>query len=109
MKFAAIADPPFPTSKRDVQAFLGCLNNYSRFIQNKAIDGAVGLFPGAISSPPACKSFELLKQSIAKALILGHFNSDSDVHVIIYANYWAQSCTLIQITTTNCTQGNFAV
>ncbi|KAE8957322.1 hypothetical protein PR001_g31414 [Phytophthora rubi] len=38
---AAIAELPFPKSKKGMQAFLGALNYYNRFIQNMAVYGAV--------------------------------------------------------------------
>ncbi|POM70810.1 Hypothetical protein PHPALM_12701 [Phytophthora palmivora] len=40
-KTLAIAELPFPKSKKGIQAFLGALNYYGRFIQNLAVYGAV--------------------------------------------------------------------
>ncbi|GMF27096.1 unnamed protein product [Phytophthora fragariaefolia] len=40
-KLAAIAELPFPTSKKGMQAFLGTLNYSGRFILNSAVYGAV--------------------------------------------------------------------
>ena len=39
-KLAAIADLPFPTSKKGAQTFLEALNDYIRFNQNMTIYGA---------------------------------------------------------------------
>ncbi|GMF44516.1 unnamed protein product [Phytophthora fragariaefolia] len=40
-KMAAIAELPFPATKKGLQAFLGALNYYGRFIQNLAVYGAI--------------------------------------------------------------------
>ncbi|GMF31679.1 unnamed protein product [Phytophthora fragariaefolia] len=70
-KIAAIAELPFPTSKKGMQGFLGALNYYSRFIQNRAV-------------------------KVANASILRHFDSAKEVHNMLFANAWALSSTLLQ-------------
>ena len=101
-KLAAIAEIPFPTLKKDMQEFLGALNYYSRFIQNRTIYGAALYqlkeddFLGSPDLATARESFELLKQSIVKAPTLRHFDQGLIVHVMIFANDWAKSSTLLQ-------------
>ncbi|GMF50557.1 unnamed protein product [Phytophthora fragariaefolia] len=58
-KMAAITELPFPKTKKGMQAFLGALNYYGRFIQNLVVYGAVlhqmkedDFTPGAISPQP---------------------------------------------------------
>ena len=53
-------------------------------------------FLGSPALAEARESFELLKQSIVKAPILRHFVQGLDVHVMIFANYWALRSTLMQ-------------
>ena len=42
------------------------------------------------------KSFKLLKESIAKGPIVRHFDLKLDLHVMIFANVWVLSSTLMQ-------------
>ena len=42
-------------------------------------------------------SFAMLQQQIIKAPVLRHLVSISDIHVILFANYWALSSTSMQI------------
>ncbi|GMF54770.1 unnamed protein product [Phytophthora fragariaefolia] len=62
-KLAAIAELPFPSSKKGMQLFLGALNYYGRFIQGLAVYGAVlyqlndeDFAPGGTSVLPAGRS-----------------------------------------------------
>ncbi|KAG3078383.1 hypothetical protein PI124_g19969 [Phytophthora idaei] len=99
---AAIAELPFPKSKKEMQAFLGALNYYGRFIQNFADYGAVlyqlkdaDFEPGGdLTSAKA--SFAELKKRVAVAPILCHFDSVKEVHIMLYVNDWALSSTLMQ-------------
>ncbi|GMF26488.1 unnamed protein product [Phytophthora fragariaefolia] len=85
-----------------VQAFLGALNYYNRFIQDFAIYGAA-LYqvreedsgPGGDLSP-AKRSFAALQAKVADAPILRHFDRAKEVHVMLFANDWALSTTLMQ-------------
>ncbi|GMF42917.1 unnamed protein product [Phytophthora fragariaefolia] len=99
-KLKAIAELSFPKTKKGVQAFLGALNYYSRFIQ--AVYGAAlyqvgeedfGL-GGDLST--AQRSFKALQTKVAGAPILKHFDGAKEVHVMLFANDWALRTTLMQ-------------
>ncbi|KAE8980835.1 hypothetical protein PR001_g24180, partial [Phytophthora rubi] len=102
-RLAAIAEIPFPRNKKGMQAFLGALNYYSRFIQNLAVYGAVLYqlkeddFGSSTDLSAAKASFAELKRKVVEAPILRHFDSAKDVHVMLFANEWALSSTLMQI------------
>ncbi|GMF39309.1 unnamed protein product [Phytophthora fragariaefolia] len=85
-KLAAIVELPFPTSKKGMQGFLGALNYYSRFIQNMAV--------GDLAA--AKLAFAESKTKVANAPILRHFASAREVHIMLFANAWAPSNTLLQ-------------
>ncbi|KAE8898883.1 hypothetical protein PF001_g25792 [Phytophthora fragariae] len=86
-----------------MQAFLGALNYYSRFIQNLAVYDAVLYqlkeddFGSSTDLSAAQASFAELKRKVIEAPILRHFDSVKDVHVMLFANEWALSSTLMQI------------
>ncbi|KAE9288168.1 hypothetical protein PR003_g25867, partial [Phytophthora rubi] len=71
-KLAAIAEIPFPRNKKGMQAFLGALNYYSRFIQNLAVYGAVLYqlkeddFGSSTDLSAAKASFAELKRKVIK-------------------------------------------
>ncbi|KAE8980608.1 hypothetical protein PR003_g24819 [Phytophthora rubi] len=73
-KLAAIAEIPFPRNKKGMQAFLGALNYYSRFIQNLAVYGAVLYqlkeddFDSSTDLSAAKASFAELKRKVVEAL-----------------------------------------
>ncbi|KAE9034111.1 hypothetical protein PR002_g8314 [Phytophthora rubi] len=101
-KLTAITELSFPTSKKGMQPFLGALNYYSRFIQDYAVYGAT-LYQlkdadfgteGELTTARRC--FETLKQKVADAPILRHFDRTKEVHVTLFANEWALSTTLMQ-------------
>ncbi|KAH7491753.1 Retrovirus-related Pol polyprotein from transposon 17.6 [Phytophthora ramorum] len=101
-KLAAITELSFPRSKKGMQSFLGALNYYSRFIQDFAVYGATlyqlkdtDFGPGGDLST-AKRSFAALKQKVADAPILRHFDRSKSVHVMLFANEWALSTTLMQ-------------
>ncbi|KAG3181215.1 hypothetical protein PC128_g15232 [Phytophthora cactorum] len=101
-KLAAITELSFPTSKRGLQPFLGALDYYSRFIQDFEVYGAV-LYQlkeedfGPRSDLSVVQSaFEALQTKVAKAPILKHFDRTKEVHVMLFANEWALSTTLMQ-------------
>ncbi|GMG16544.1 unnamed protein product [Phytophthora fragariaefolia] len=98
----AIAELSFPKTKKGVQAFLGALNYYSRFIQDFAVYGAAldqvreeDFGPGGDRST-AQRSFKALQTKVADAPILKHFDEAKEVHVMLFANEWALSTTLMQ-------------
>ena len=41
--------------------------------------------------------FAMLQQQILKALVLRHFDTNADVHVMFFANFWALSSTLMEM------------
>ncbi|KAG2769069.1 hypothetical protein PC129_g23954 [Phytophthora cactorum] len=101
-KLAAITELSFPTSKRGMQSFLGALNYYNCFIQDFAVYGAAlyqlkeeDLGPGGDLSV-AQRAFEALQTKVSEAPILKHFNRIKEVHVMLFANEWALSTTLMQ-------------
>ncbi|KAG2990725.1 hypothetical protein PC128_g12638 [Phytophthora cactorum] len=85
-----------------MQSFLGALNYYSRFIQDFAVYGAA-LYqlkeeyfgPGGDLSL-AHRVFEALQTKVAEAPILKHFERIKEMHVMLFANEWALSTTLMQ-------------
>ncbi|GMF54705.1 unnamed protein product [Phytophthora fragariaefolia] len=100
-KLKAIAELSFPKTKKGVQAFLGALNYYSRFIQDFAVYGAAlyqvreeDFGPGGDLST-AQRSFKALQTKVADVPILKHFDGAKEVHVMLFANDWALSTTLM--------------
>ncbi|GMF61158.1 unnamed protein product [Phytophthora fragariaefolia] len=96
-KMAEIAELPFPTTKKGMQAFLGALNYYGRFIQNLAVYGAIlyqikedDFAPGG-DLTAAKAAFAELKTKVIEAPMLRHFDSATDVHIMLFANEWALS------------------
>ncbi|KAG3096622.1 hypothetical protein PI125_g15928 [Phytophthora idaei] len=101
-KLAAITELSFPTSKRGMQSFRGALNYYSRFIQDFAVYGAAlyqlkeeDFGPGGDLSV-AQRAFEALQTKVVEAPILKHFDRTKEVQVMLFANEWALSTTLMQ-------------
>ncbi|GMF62090.1 unnamed protein product [Phytophthora fragariaefolia] len=101
-KLKAITELSFPKTKKGVQAFLGALNYYSRFIQDFAVYGAAlyqvrgeDFGPGGDLST-AKRSFKALQTKVADAPILKPFDGAKEVHVMLFANDWALSTTLMQ-------------
>ncbi|OWZ00521.1 LOW QUALITY PROTEIN: hypothetical protein PHMEG_00028268 [Phytophthora megakarya] len=102
-KMTAITKLPFPKSKKGMQQFIGSLNYYSRFIQDFAAYGAAlyqlkedDFFEGG-DLAVAKESFTALQRKVADALILRNFDAKKDVHIMLYANEWALSATLMQL------------
>ncbi|OWY98991.1 hypothetical protein PHMEG_00030094 [Phytophthora megakarya] len=102
-KMTAITKLPFPKSKKGMQQFLGSLNYYSRFIQDFAVYGAAlyqlkedDFFEGG-DFAAAKESFTALQRKVADAPILRHFDAKKEVHIMLYANEWALSATLMQM------------
>ncbi|GMF30564.1 unnamed protein product [Phytophthora fragariaefolia] len=85
-KLKAITELSFPKTKKGVQAFLGALNYYSRFIQDVAVYGAAlyqvreeDFGPGGDLST-AKRSFTALQAKVADAPILRHFDRAKEAH-----------------------------
>ena len=78
--------------KKGMQAFLGAINYYSRFIQNIAEYKAVlyqlkeDEFFSEANLVGARASFCMLQERIVKAPVLRHFVSTANVHVMVFAN-----------------------
>ncbi|OWY92180.1 hypothetical protein PHMEG_00038922, partial [Phytophthora megakarya] len=79
------------------------LNYYSRFIQDFAVYGAAlyqltedDFFDGG-DLAAAKENFSALQRKVADAPILRHFDAKKEVHIMLYANEWALSATLMQI------------
>ncbi|OWY96015.1 hypothetical protein PHMEG_00033827 [Phytophthora megakarya] len=87
-----------------MQQFLGSLNYYSRFMQDFAVYGAAlyqlkedDFSEGGGDLAAAKESFTALQQKVTEAPILRHFDSKKEVHIMLYANEWALSATLMQM------------
>ncbi|GMF55640.1 unnamed protein product [Phytophthora fragariaefolia] len=102
-KMTAIAELPFPTTKKGMQAFIAALNYYGRFIQNLVVYGVIlyqikedDFAPGG-DLTAAKAAFTELKTKVVEAPILRHFDSAKDVHIMLFANEWALSSTMMQM------------
>ncbi|BHF81006.1 hypothetical protein SprV_0702413500 [Sparganum proliferum] len=88
-KIAAIRDFPPPTSKRQLQRFLGMANFYRRFLPNCAdtILPLTSLLSGSKPTfeltPAALTSFEQVKALLADATLLTHFHADVPISVMV--------------------------
>ncbi|KAG6590563.1 uncharacterized protein IUM83_18356 [Phytophthora cinnamomi] len=86
-----------------MQSFLDALNYYNRFIQDFAVYGAALYqlkeddFAPEGDLTVARRSFQALQDKVAAAPILRHFDRTKDVHVMLFANKWALSSTLLQL------------
>ncbi|GMG17673.1 unnamed protein product [Phytophthora fragariaefolia] len=87
---------------RRMQGFFGALNYYSPFIQNMAVYGAVlyqlkdADFADGGHLAAAKLAFAELKTKGSNAPILHHFDSSKEVYIMLFANAWALSSTLLQ-------------
>ncbi|KAJ8569048.1 hypothetical protein ON010_g6213 [Phytophthora cinnamomi] len=102
-KLDAITKLSFPRTKKGMQSFLGALNYYNRFIQDFAVYGAAlyqlkedDFAPGG-DLTVARRSFQALQDKVAAAPILRHFDRTKEIHVMLFANEWALSSTLLQL------------
>ncbi|GMF22523.1 unnamed protein product [Phytophthora fragariaefolia] len=102
-KLTEIAKLPFPKTKKGVQSFLGAINYSGRFIQDFAAYGAApyqlkddNFKPGGDLSI-ARPSFAALQRKLADAPILRHFDKSKDVHLMLFANEWVLSTTILQM------------
>ncbi|KAG3146175.1 hypothetical protein PC128_g24061 [Phytophthora cactorum] len=81
---------------------LAAVTKLSRFVQDFAVYGAAlcqlkeeDFGPGGDLSV-AQRAFEALQTKVAEAPILKHFDQTKEVHVMLFANEWALSTTLMQ-------------
>nr|VZI47770.1 unnamed protein product [Spirometra erinaceieuropaei] len=101
-KVAAIRDFPPPTSKRQLQRFLGMVNFYRRFLPNCA-DTILPL-TDLLSGPKrtfeltsaALTSFEQVKDLLADATLLTHFHADAPISLMVDASNVAVGAVLQQ-------------
>ncbi|BHF83514.1 hypothetical protein SprV_0902665700 [Sparganum proliferum] len=90
-KVAAIPDFPPPTSKRQLQRFLGMVNFYRRFLPNCAdtILPLTSLLSGSKRTfeltPAALTSFEQVKTLFADAALLTHFHAYAPISLMVDA------------------------
>nr|VZI24196.1 unnamed protein product [Spirometra erinaceieuropaei] len=101
-KVAAIRDFPPPTSKRQLQRFLGMVNFYRRFLPNCAdtILPLTNLLSGSKRTfeltPAALTSFEQVKALLADATLLTHFHADAPISLMVDASNVAVGAVLQQ-------------
>nr|VZI02434.1 unnamed protein product [Spirometra erinaceieuropaei] len=101
-KVALIRDFPSPTSKRQLQRFLGMVNFYRRFLPNCAdtILPLTSLLSGSKRTfeltPTALTSFEQVKALLADATHLNHFHADAPISLMVDASNLAVGAVLQQ-------------
>ncbi|BHF80886.1 hypothetical protein SprV_0702401400 [Sparganum proliferum] len=101
-KVAAIRDFPPPTSKRQLQRFLGMVNFYRRFLPNCAdtILPLTSLLSGSKRNfeftPSALTSFEQVKALLAAATLLTHYHADAPISLMVDASNVAVGAVLQQ-------------
>ncbi|BHF70227.1 hypothetical protein SprV_0301327700 [Sparganum proliferum] len=101
-KVAAIRDFPAPTSKRQLQRFLGMVNFYRRFLPNCAdtILPLTSLLSGSKRTfeltPAALTSFEQVKALLADATLLTHYHADAPISLMVDASNVAVGAVLQQ-------------
>ncbi|BHF62295.1 hypothetical protein SprV_0200527700 [Sparganum proliferum] len=101
-KVAAIRDFPAPTSKRQLQRFLGMVNFYRRFLPNCAdtILPLTNLLSGSKRTfeltPAALTSFEQVKALLADATLLTHYHADAPTSLMVDASNVAVGAVLQQ-------------
>ncbi|OWZ11926.1 LOW QUALITY PROTEIN: reverse transcriptase [Phytophthora megakarya] len=118
----AFSNLPFPTKLKSMQSFLGSLNYYNRFIEDFAVYAAIlyelreveyyliarlkstgepeeGAAPAGEERDRwtrAMNAFTILKAKIISTPILKHFDPGRAQVIVLYANSWAISATLMQ-------------
>ncbi|BHF68517.1 hypothetical protein SprV_0301155300 [Sparganum proliferum] len=101
-KVAAIRDFPPPTSKRQLQRFLGMVNFYRRFLSNCAdtILPLTSLLSGSKRTfeltPAALTSFEQVKALLADATLPTHYHADAPISLMVDASNVAVGAVLQQ-------------
>ena len=115
----SLVDLPLPTTLKAMQSFLGSLNYYSRYIEDyavyasilyelrevdfhawrcklKANDEAAAQDDDEEKWSKVQVAFAMLKNKIATAPILRHFDPAREAVIIVYASEWAISASLVQ-------------
>nr|VZI13282.1 unnamed protein product [Spirometra erinaceieuropaei] len=101
-KVAAIRDFPPPTSKRQLQRFLGIMNFYLRSLPKCAdtILQQTSLLAGSKRTfeltPAAVTSFEQVKALLADVTLLNHFHEDAPISLMVDASNVAVDAVLKQ-------------
>nr|VZI21205.1 unnamed protein product [Spirometra erinaceieuropaei] len=101
-KVASIRDFPPPTSKRQLQRFLGMVNFYRQFLPSSAdtILPLTSLLSGSKRTceltPAALTSFEQVKALLADATLLTHFHADAPISLMVDASNVAVGAVLQQ-------------
>ena len=94
---------PFPRRLVGMQSFLGCLNFYSRFIQNYSQYASClyeltdGDLHAGINMEKAQIAFDHLKHQYATMPLLIHAKSTEPFHIVLYPTQWAVSATVCQL------------
>ena len=111
-----LVDLPLPTTLKAMQSFLGSLNYYSRFIEDYAIFASILYDLREVDfhawrrkledgDDPATKgegeekwsrvqvAFAMLKNKMATATVLRHFDPSKEAVIIVYASEWAISAS----------------
>ena len=115
----ALVDLPLPSTLKAMQSFLGSLNYYSRFIEDYAIYASIlyelrevdfhvwrsklkdvdhQMTPDEDDEKwsRVQVAFAMLKNKMATAPILRHFDPAKEAVIIVYASEWAISAALVQ-------------
>ncbi|CAI5701136.1 unnamed protein product [Peronospora effusa] len=115
----SLVDLPLPTTLKAIQSFLGSLNYYIRYIEDYAIYASILYELREVNFHAwRCKlkaneevaaqeddeekwskvqvAFAMLKNKIATAPILRHFDPAREAVIIVYASDWAISASLVQ-------------
>nr|VZI46645.1 unnamed protein product [Spirometra erinaceieuropaei] len=101
-KVVTIRDFPLPTSKRQLQPFLGRVNSYRPFLPDCAdtILPLTSLLSGYKRTfelaPAALTSFEQVKALLADATLLTHFHADAPISLMVDASNVAVGAVLQQ-------------
>ena len=96
-------DLPFPTSLQAMQSFLGCLNFFSRFIDNFSIAAGClyelndAQLKSGRNLDKARQAFTHLKEQYVNMPILKHANRSEPFHIVLYTTPWAISATICQM------------
>nr|VZI06940.1 unnamed protein product [Spirometra erinaceieuropaei] len=98
-KVAAIRDFPSPTSKRQLQRFLGMANFYRRFLPNCAdlMLPLTNMLSGPLElTGEALTAFESIKNSLADATLLTHHAPEAQLSLMVGASTVAVGAVLQQ-------------
>ena len=115
----SLVELPLPATLKAMQSFLGSLNYYSRFVEDYAVyasilyelrkvdfyawrcklagdDNALTTEEDDEKWSRVQVAFAMIKNKIATAPTLRHFDPDKEAVIIVYASEWAISASLVQ-------------